>query len=750
MKFRQSGNGHDKLTMERKIRLVGGALALLLLGLFLSDGLIESLRNREARARARLPKHAQVLWQEAETRIRTAPEKEWRPSVPGHDLRTGDALFTGRQSKARVALISGGVLALEEMSLVDFTRLQEREVPRLEAGVFRLKGDRLGPVGVGGRLLTFEGTDLEIEIRIETGKEPVLTLLAGSGRMDDLSGESRMLTRGQELAMGAPVPRRSLPGAGDLQADRNPDRVLYHWKLHDLYETREGQLIRRDPVPDQISLSHEIQWTSPKGKGFATTVHHSPDLLFASRVVEHRSVTDELNLGGVFTGENYWRASGDGRNWSKTQRFIVETDFFQEGPSWPDREQNLRWKGEGYEIPLEIEGRRDLAGLVVEISPDPGFEFKTESHWVKAERGFLSFTTPGVHFARIRGVSKNLELTAYSKTKKWNMVHPAPLPAPTFGPSLLKGQVDEQIELDFNPVSKASGYEVQIFKNGLLVEKRQFAQPTLLWVPRGGGVYTAHLRAIDRLGLRGRPSRDLTLQIFDPRAKATLASRDPASVGQSSFSWKADLEKLNTQYKQSQVRIEAVGSTMFSTSQQGEGINPPQTVLMSVRALHWWGPDGIEAGVKTQAASFNETASDSQQLQAEARVHRRWLTGFPFRSLAEELQVSVYAGLEIYRNTSAVVFSPRYDLLKLGMTFDFPLARRWESGGEIGFGYGLDASMKYELSGFLNYHLVPAWSLGAGYRVHLFEAGTEKSAPAGLPYKEAYGEGYSVLRWHYE
>jgi hypothetical protein len=42
------------------------------------------------------------------------------------------------------------------------------------------------------------------------------------------------------------------------------------------------------------------------------------------------------------------------------------------------------------------------------------------------------------------------------------------------------------------------------------------------------------------------------------------------------------------------------------------------------------------------------------------------------------------------------------------------------------------------------------WSVGVGYRVHLFEAGSASSAPSGgIPYREGFGEAFTVLRKHY-
>ena len=79
----------------------------------------------------------------------------------------------------------------------------------------------------------------------------------------------------------------------------------------------------------------------------------------------------------------------------------------------------------------------------------------------------------------------------------------------------------------------------------------------------------------------------------------------------------------------------------------------------------------------------------------------------------------------------------------------FPLGRKWDTGGEAVYGVGLETSTKFEASGHLNYVVYPHWSLGVGYRVHYFAAGSEKTTPFILPYREAYGEGFSVLRYSY-
>ncbi len=80
---------------------------------------------------------------------------------------------------------------------------------------------------------------------------------------------------------------------------------------------------------------------------------------------------------------------------------------------------------------------------------------------------------------------------------------------------------------------------------------------------------------------------------------------------------------------------------------------------------------------------------------------------------------------------------------------DFPVGNRWDAGGDVVLGIGADQTKKYEAIGRLNYYFRKRYSLGVGYRLYLLEAGSDKTAPLDYPYKETWGEGFFVFRWHY-
>ncbi len=84
------------------------------------------------------------------------------------------------------------------------------------------------------------------------------------------------------------------------------------------------------------------------------------------------------------------------------------------------------------------------------------------------------------------------------------------------------------------------------------------------------------------------------------------------------------------------------------------------------------------------------------------------------------------------------------------MGVHFPVFRRWDTGGEILYGIGTDRSKKYEISGFLGYYLSMNATIGLGYRLYLFDAGSLlTSSSFGVPYREGGLEGSSYFRWSY-
>ncbi len=208
----------------------------------------------------------------------------------------------------------------------------------------------------------------------------------------------------------------------------------------------------------------------------------------------------------------------------------------------------------------------------------------------------------------------------------------------------------------------------------------------------------------------------------------------------------------NLLYDSSKFALEGATFVMYSREQMNEGKGVPVAFLGGISWLGWNKSNGLEAIFKTKVMDVIPAPGASvQPIDLEGRYLHRWTLPFdPFSSLGKS-QIAAIAGYEVYRNPTSGVFSPGYNLFKIGFGLEFPFSHTWDTGGEVLYGYGLDQSTKYEISGHLNYYIVKDWTMGVGYRIHLFQAGSTASAPAdfGIPYREGYGEGYSELSWRY-
>lgn len=205
---------------------------------------------------------------------------------------------------------------------------------------------------------------------------------------------------------------------------------------------------------------------------------------------------------------------------------------------------------------------------------------------------------------------------------------------------------------------------------------------------------------------------------------------------------------FNKKYKNTELSLYGFMWILQSTSQVQQKESPPVATGAGLRLMKWWKNSGFEGFLKSEVFGMNDHGREHDVKSLEGRYHYRINTGFPF-GLFRELQTSFYGGYEIYRN-SAPYFSNRYDLFTVGTLFEFPVAYHWSAGGEYVFGMGQDNTRKYEITGHFKYFWVEEWSLGAGYRLHLLEAGSKEAAPLNtLPYREGYTEGFLTLDYHY-
>lgn len=553
---------------------------------------------------------------------------------------------------------------------------------------------------------------------------------------------------------------RSLRSAEHVvRLEEGDARVSYHWRLYDLYDQRDFILLPKAEPPRMVSKSHVLRWRKddPDLRVFLE-FSESPDFIAGTKA----SSRDEFHaISSVRMGSNYWRASIDRQTWSEPLHFSVEPRFLSDPPPQLETEtKDVPFLGEMAFAPIRLKSSFRPLGFVMEASESPLFEpEKTKTFWANKSEFRLSFFREGDYYYRFRAVNLSQEMTEWSMPAKFAVRVPSSLNPAVPEIELFERPLGEMVDLAWSGDPRASLYVVEVRNEaGKIVESITTPGSPSPWTSSAAGHFQARIFSLDRHGRRSLPSRPVRIHYFEnavpwlARGPAGEFPDAPDQIREGSVATRVgrgETARFNDSYRSNRVELEGSAWTLQSKEQAYRGAEPPISTGIGVRLFHWWDQNGIEASYKTKALDANATGGEVSPQQLEARYHRRFVGGVPF-NLARELEMTLFAGFEMYRNSGSTLFSAEYDLFKFGTSIEFPLGNRWDTGGEFVYGIGTDSSRKYEISGNFHYFLNRDWSLGAGYRVHLFEAGSPKASPVRLlPYREGYTEGFSVLRFHY-
>ncbi len=355
-------------------------------------------------------------------------------------------------------------------------------------------------------------------------------------------------------------------------------------------------------------------------------------------------------------------------------------------------EADSLWQG-------QIISPEGMQNFVVETSSDPNFSAaSTRVNWQVQEKLSIRFDQPRTLYLRARSANSSTELTTYSNTFAIS-AKARPLPVAKVIPPIAK------------PV----------------VIAKKTAPPTL-------------------------PKKQVPKII--PRRKITAVSVAPPSEPKQTLSTKVEAELLTTNaaYNSSLVSFELSSYNMYSGFQGSAQLPLAQPLLFGVSGRHWFGRTGLEGFWRSKLSTLNESGAQVSPSVFDLRYHYRFGWGYNPFSRLKESQVSLFIGYEMLRNNGTTYYRNTYDILKTGIQFYFPLFERWDTGGTLVGGQGMDGTLKYEITGHMTYFFRPRLSWGLGYRMHLYQA-TKAGEVAGQPYpanyREGTGEGYTTFRWHY-
>ena len=716
------------------------------------------------------PVVGQITFLENDTRHQQEGTIVWEQAKNKQNVHLGDSIFTGSRSRSQVAFSQGGHVDLGENTMLTFSKIRNETLPNFTEGNFRLKVHGEMKLAIAGEVTNISGDQTEVQVFMDKkAKKPKLKVLKGKAVVKQGAAPAVELKVNQVSALRAPA---SIPEPMPIKIEEpktvqanqaEEETVFYISQFYDFYDKKDGTIIRKDQRPNYVSFQKKLSWQT---QGDVTKIYGqiSSTSGFDKSVLPFENSQKEFMLNHLFLGENYWRLSIDGTNWTPASKFFVKS------MSLPVELPKIKFPQSTYAIfnqPISVQGvieaTPEVSNFVFEFSRTPDFPTNgTRIHWLSKNQLSLKLNSPGSYYLRARGVNQKTEVTEFSEVVEIKAARPEVPVSPRLAKQDLSVYQGERVDLHWNKASNGESFEVLITdKNGNLVVNKITDQNSFEWKTKKTGSYNAQVSALDKWGQKSISAAQASVHVktkplptteqLQPKLsqadKEPEMKRKPSSVptAQSAISLSPlDEDTKNLTLTSSKLQIEGAAFTISAQNQDSRS----NVLAFTARSLNWWGSNGFEGSVKSKVANLSQTSDSPSPTQLEARYHHRWFLPFNLFS-SGNTQFSLIAGYEFYRNPT-VGYSPQYDLLKTGFSVDFPLFHRWDTGGEILYGYGLDSSTKYEVSGRVNYYIQKNWSMGAGYRVHLFQAGSDKSAPPmGVPYREGYGEGYSVLRWHY-
>jgi hypothetical protein len=770
MKEQENSEGKMDLFRNRKDWIIMG-LALLALA-FLIPPLVDSTiyekwfgENIESTA----PVVAELSSLGRDTRHKSSVSTVWKAAQEGQKIRAGDAIFAGNGSMPSIKFSEGGELTLKENSLVVFD--PKEMVPELRFGSIDLKVEGKMKVLLQGQVYEIEGFGTEVQLspgengqppEIKSSK-PIVVKPRGKTAFTVLPKKKPSTSSASQLAplkVEDPVAVQLKPAQeAPPDAEAEISSYDYIYTVEDFYEaSKTGQLWKKDGEPTFAATAVTLP-VPPEVAGKPIEVQQSADESF-QKFKSYQVKGSSFDLTQVSFGLNYWRYTADERKtWSKAQKFEVKPRAYKaEAEIKLDRETKML-DGKEVKFTASLAATKKMAGYLVEMSSAEDFpKGRTTVSFTSSNSKELRFNHPATRYLRIRGVTKKKELTELSPVVRLQVLLPEQIESPQVLAPAPLAALDQPFKLQWTAKEKTS-YEVEV-RNEFndVVEKKTVTGSEFSWQPRKKGEYTYKITARDGIGRKSAPvGGKLTVVNRLPTLAAAPKSdrapaQSPTEVGTSSLLLDSTIPPyLNRNFVASKVELELSTNRVQSSEQADQQSVAPIIAGLALRTHTWLTAKvGLEGSAKSKVFGFNETGQRTSILQLEARAHYRWFVNWnPFPSFNRS-QISAFGGYEMFRSSGNPHFAPKYDLFKLGLNTEFPLWEKWDTGGEFVYGIGADKSRKYEISGHIHYYLQKAWSLGVGYRVHLFDAGSEASAGSlGLPYREGYGEGYSVLRWHY-
>lgn len=684
----------------------------------------------------------------------------WQEAKRGDKIRVGDRIFSGKQSSLHIDLEGGVSFDLGENSMVIFSTAEGKSIANLNFGKMKVEVDGSVKIAVNGKVQTIKGKKSQVEVSVDSKQKTKFRVLRGAAEVVSESPQKANVKLVKNKVPVIQIKPDAIVVTPQLVPRSAQTSFNYTDRLYDFYEASSQKLSLRDQRRSQIQRAVKLEWDT---KGIVRQIEGqlSANASFEAPMQSFESEADSYQLKTVCLGKNFWRVKASNTDWSQPVQFWVTPQPLGVLPPRLHLAASTYYLvSDRVQVKIAIEASAQLSNFVVEYSNSPNFSSaETQVRFRKTKNIEFGVTGPQDVYVRAKGVNTSTELTSYSQAVKIR-VREAPMPiVPSLAEKVYRIFPDQNLDVEWAPVEHAQGYEIQLRDHThQIIENQKLRQNLRQFKISKVGKYEIQLSSIDRFGRKSTGA--FAKVIVEPRLINPILSRRIAqpqvrkvsSVSEMSTTQKMDsLLNINQKYSSSTIEINGGGETAISSQDLSTGVTAyHESSSIGLKVTHWLVHSGFEGFFGTKIADLNSASSEVSSVQVEARYHYRWSIPWNLFSNINATQFSLVGGYEYYRNGKTDTFSPGYDILKAGFALTFPVLKRWDAGGEVLYGKAFDSSTQYEISGKANYYIRSDWTIGVGYRIHLFDAGSAASAPSsGIPYREGSGEAFSAISKHF-
>ena len=650
-----------------------------------------------------------------DARYKPSNSFNWTKANIAQKIYQSDSIFVGAKSKADVLLNDQSQIAIGENSLVIFNKIQQIDVANLKLGNFSLNVNGSVKLAIQDEVIEIKGKQTKIQIFIDKNKKakPIIKTLTGHATVQ-YKKEKHQLKPNDVLAVTA-TSRATASVDKEVPTDMLPAIALANG-------TQPASVSTITAAPEQPRIP------LPKNE-------------WSENYIYHWKLYDLYKLNG--------------------QQLVLKNDR----PPVVPIQYKLNWKN--------FPEMKQITYVMVSNNKDFSENFKL----VTSEQSEFTLQDAyiGMNYWRISYDQQNWSITHQLQVMAQDREEVPQMTLLENNLPYMKKSTFANIHID--ALENTKGYVVEISPANNFPQTRTeivwnssehikipIQKPGILYVRArrvfmntelsayGNTVRIDSYRKIDpprpaiiQLAQQNLTEKfPLTKNIQVPFAPIKPEIRELSSETAQVLSPVALPEEfLNESMDSSQLQLQMGSFSASSTDQKLQSKSSATGLNAGLNYLAWLNKHGLIASYKTKVS--DGTSSIGSPTQMSLMYMRHLLSG----SLISRMKVIGLAGFETYRNKNSSLYSPKHDLIKIGANILLPVSHRWGISSDATVGFGMDQSKHYELSARAQYYFSKRWFLGLGYKLYLFEAGSEATSPSDLPYREVIDESYSVFGYQF-